>query len=84
MDSSGDPNDAGKPVPGFRLQDCDEIFGDQLERVVTWRRGHADVLDESFKEIPNKSSDLSRALRGKTIQLRFAMKAADLYSFRFR
>ena len=77
-------DETGKSIPGFRLQDCDEIFGDQLERVVTWRRGHADVLDENLKEIPNKPSDLSRALRGKTIRLRFVMKAADLYSFRFR
>jgi len=42
------------------------------------------VLDENLKEIPNKPSDLSRALKGKTIRLRFVMKAADLYSFRFR
>jgi len=77
-------DEAEKPIPGFRLQDCDEIFGDQLERVVTWRRGHADVLDENLKEIPNKPSDLSRALRGKTVRLRFVMKGADLYSFRFR
>jgi len=77
-------DETGKAIPGFRLQDCDEIFGDQLGQVVTWRRGHADVLDEGLKEIPNKPSDLSRALRGKTIHLRFVMKAADLYSFRFR
>jgi hypothetical protein len=77
-------DETGKPVPGFRLQDCDEIFGDELERVVTWRRGHADVLDENLKEIPNRPSDLSRAMRGKAIRLRFVMKAADLYSFRFR
>ena len=32
-------------MPGFRLDDCDEIFGDELDRVVTWRRGHADVSD---------------------------------------
>jgi hypothetical protein len=77
-------DEIGKPIPGFRLQDCDEIFGDQLERVVTWRRGHADVLDENKKEAPNKPSDLARALKGKAIRLRFVMKAADLYSFRFR
>jgi hypothetical protein len=27
----------GKPVPGFALEDCDEIFGDTLARTVTWK-----------------------------------------------
>jgi hypothetical protein len=74
----------GQPVPGFRLQDCDEIFGDELEHLVTWRKGHDDVLTDDRKEIPNKPSDLSRALGGQIIRLRFVMKAAELYSFRFR
>jgi len=73
----------GKPIPGYRLQDCDEIFGDDLERVVTWRKGHADLLNEERKEYPNKPSYLIPLL-GKTIRLRFVMKAADLYSFRLR
>jgi hypothetical protein len=32
----------GAPAEGFSLADCDEIFGDQLERVVTWA-GTGDV-----------------------------------------
>ena len=28
---------AGKPIPGFALKDCPEIFGDMLHRVVTWK-----------------------------------------------
>ena len=28
---------AGSPVPGYTLADCDEIFGDHIERAVTWR-----------------------------------------------
>jgi len=32
----------GKPIDGFALGDCDELFGDSLERVVTWS-GNADV-----------------------------------------
>ena len=28
---------AGQPLRGFTLGDCDEIFGDTLERAVTWR-----------------------------------------------
>lgn len=29
----------GKILPGFSLADCDEIFGDSPERVVTWKGG---------------------------------------------
>ena len=32
----------GKPIPGFTLADCPEIYGDEIERVVSWRGG-ADV-----------------------------------------
>ena len=31
-----------KPIAGFALDDCREIFGDTLERTVTWKQG-ADV-----------------------------------------
>lgn len=29
----------GKPVPGFTLHECPEIFGDALERTITWKNG---------------------------------------------
>jgi hypothetical protein len=29
----------GKPIPGFTLGDCHEVFGDHLDRVVTWKSG---------------------------------------------
>jgi hypothetical protein len=32
----------GRPVTGFARADCDEIFGDSLDRVVTWR-GDSDL-----------------------------------------
>lgn len=32
----------GAPAPGFALDDCDEIFGDSLDRPVSWR-GQTDV-----------------------------------------
>jgi len=32
----------GKPVEGFSLAECDEVFGDSLDRVVTWK-GRSDV-----------------------------------------
>jgi len=39
----------GNPVPGFALADCPEIFGDEIERVVTWKDG-ADLA--SLKGVP--------------------------------
>ena len=30
---------AGEPIPGYTLEDCPEIFGDHLERVVAWKGG---------------------------------------------
>lgn len=30
---------AGKPLPGFALEDCPPIFGDSIARTVTWRQG---------------------------------------------
>jgi len=35
-------NNRGKPFEGFALADCEEQFGDSLERTVTWKKG-ADV-----------------------------------------
>jgi hypothetical protein len=40
---------------------CEQIIGDEVERVVAWTNG-----------------------AGQTVRLRFKMKDADLYSFRFR
>ena len=57
----------GNPFPGYSLEECPVMIGDQIERVVIWEEG----------------SDMSR-LAGETIRLRFVMKDADLYSFRFR
>ncbi len=33
---------AGRQIDGFTLADCDEVFGDEVQRVVTWNEG-ADV-----------------------------------------
>lgn len=30
---------SGKPMPGFALDDCPDIFGDAIDRVVTWKNG---------------------------------------------
>ena len=29
----------GKPLPGYALEDCPEIYGDEIERVVAWKGG---------------------------------------------
>lgn len=35
-------DEAGRPLPGFALADCRELFGDTVERTVQWQQG-ADV-----------------------------------------
>ena len=34
----------GNPLPGFTIDDCDEIYGDHIERVVTWN-GESELKD---------------------------------------
>jgi hypothetical protein len=33
-------DEAGKPIPGFSLADCQPIWGDEIERIVGWKGGH--------------------------------------------
>ena len=40
----------GTPLPGYGLEDCPEIFGDHLERVVSWKGG-SDVSGLAGKPI---------------------------------
>lgn len=40
----------GQPLPGHTLKDCREIYGDALERTVSWRRG-ADISGLSGKAV---------------------------------
>lgn len=56
----------GSPLPGFAAADCDELFGDTVERTVSW----------------NGAADVSK-LAGTPVRLRFVLKDADLYAFRF-
>lgn len=60
-------NAAGEPVNGFSLSDCEEVFGDSVNRTVQWKKHGTDVS----------------SLSGKPVRLRFCLKDADLYSFRF-
>jgi hypothetical protein len=77
---------AGNPLPGFSLDECEPIYGDEIEYTVRWTRFQ---LDE--KEYPHWAKISQRAaerplarLAGKTVRLRFVLKDADLYSLRFR
>lgn len=56
----------GKPIEGFALADCPEIYGDAIQREVQW----------------NDGPDVGR-LAGKPVRLRFVLKDADVYAFRF-
>ncbi len=56
----------GRAIPGFTLDDCPEMFGDEIEGAVSWKGG----------------GDLS-ALAGRPARLRFTLKDADVYAFRF-
>lgn len=58
----------GEPIDGYTRDDCDEVFGDQLDRTVTWRGGDSDLGE----------------LAGQPVRLRFVLRDADLYSLRFR
>src|SRR5262249_13718156 len=41
---------AGKPLAGFGLADCDELFGDTPDRIVTWKE-RADVSTLAGKPV---------------------------------
>lgn len=40
----------GEPIPGFSLDDCQEVFGDELERTVSWAGG-SDVASLSGQPV---------------------------------
>lgn len=60
-------NEDGSVVPGFAADSCNVVFGDTVERAVTW-----------------KNATSVASLAGKVVRLRFVLKDADIYSFRFR
>jgi hypothetical protein len=60
-------DESGGEIPGFTKKDCRYINGDFLDKKVEWAEGNADV---------------SR-LAGKAVRLRFDLRGAKLYSFRF-
>lgn len=57
----------GRPIPGCSLAENPEIFGDAVDYDVPLAAG----------------SPLAKAVAGKPVRLRFVLRDADLYSFRF-
>ncbi|MDF1753178.1 MAG: hypothetical protein P1U89_10420 [Verrucomicrobiales bacterium] len=55
------------PFPDFSAEDCSEIFGDDISRIVRWGKDQTDVSH----------------LAGKPVKLRFVMNESDLYSIQF-
>ncbi len=61
-------DEKGKPIPGYTIADCSEIFGDTISRPVHWK---------------DKGTNVA-SLQGKKVKLRFVLRDADLYSMQFR
>ena len=40
----------GRPMHGYKLSDCDELFGDTVDRIVTWQ-GKTDVSSAIGKTV---------------------------------
>ena len=66
-------NEKGHPVPGFSLEDSPLIWGDKIDSSVIWKRAASRTDPEPLKR-----------LKGMPVRLRFVMRDADLYSFRFQ
>ena len=58
---------AGKPLPGYALEDSHELYGDSLSLAAAWK---------------GKETDVS-GLAGTPVRLRFVVRDADLFSYRF-
>lgn len=59
-------DERGLPLPGFALEDSEPLFGDSVDREVTW----------------NEHPDLTQ-YAGKPVRLRFALRDAELFAYRF-
>ena len=63
-------NEDGYVIPGFHADMCERIVGNEISRIVRWR---SDVYEDY---------DLCR-LSGTPVRLRFYLKDADVFSFKF-
>lgn len=63
-------NEDGYVIPGFHADMCESIVRNEISRIVRWR---SDVYEDY---------DLHR-LSGMPVRLRFYLKDADVFSFKF-
>lgn len=63
-------DEEGNVYPDFQGRLCEKIVGNEIKRIVRWR---TDIREECLLEY----------YAGKTVRLRFYMKDADLFSFKF-
>ena len=61
-------DESGKPISEFSERESEDIFGDHIERQVVWGAG--------------RLGDLT-SLANRVARLRFVLRDADLYAFRF-
>ncbi len=66
-------DEAGNILPGFDAENCQEIVGDEVRRIVRWGGSYG-------AEYPERS--VSR-YAGKAVRMRFVLKDADVFSFKF-
>ena len=58
----------GRPLDGFGLVQCPEIYSDEIARTVSWGNGGGGLAK----------------LKVKAVRLHFMMEDADLFSIQFR
>lgn len=65
-------NARGQPLPGFSLEDSPVLYGDEIDGEVAWPRPGTRTDRQPLKRIA-----------AQAVRLRFVMRDADLFSFRF-
>ncbi|MEX2356719.1 MAG: hypothetical protein WEE51_00225, partial [Pirellulaceae bacterium] len=60
-------DETGSPIPGYEMKNSEEIIGNSVDRVVTWK---------------DQGSNLSQ-IAGKPVRLKWMVDDADLFSFQF-
>ncbi len=65
-------NARGQPLPGFSLEDSPVLYGDEIDGEVAWPRPGTRTDRQPLKRVAEQA-----------VRLRFVMRDADLFSFRF-
>jgi len=68
------------PLRGFTRSDYEQLFGDEIDRPVGWKRAHQETTDyPSEGEVAMEHGYDVGSLRGQTVRIRFILQEADLY-----